>query len=331
MTALHPPHGVEELCAAGAEVYERALDEGNIPAAQAQAAPCLLDMGLLHPAVDDLTRLEPVSPTLALHRMLRRSARRIADEREREQRLAETFEKLVRTDADLAVAGTPAITLLSGKTQINQAITDAMAEATVEIRAIQPNTNLHGTIAETARAVSVLRDQTALDRGCRIRTLYQHTMRSAPSLRALYERLHGDTSCRTLDEVTDRLIAIDHTVAFIPASDDNSLAVEVRHPAVVKYLTTAFDRLWRLATPLYPEPAKEHPATDAVTLRQRAIAGLLIEGHTDAVIADRLGMNVRTAREHIAKLAATLGSDSRAQLGYLIAQSGILDEDGGTR
>jgi len=327
MTAPHEPHGTEELCASGAELYKQALDRGKVPAAQAQAAPCLLDMGLLHPAVDDLTRLEPVSPTLALHRMLRRSARRIADEREREQRLAETFEKLVRTDADLAVVGTPGITLLSGKTQINQAITDAVEEATVEILAVQPNMNLHGTAAETARAVSVLRDQAALDRGCRIRTLYQHTMRSAPSIRALYERLHGDTSCRTLDEVTDRLIVVDRTIAFIPASDDNSLAAEVRHPAVVKYLTTAFDRLWRLATPLYPEPARDHPASDTVTLRQRAIAGLLVEGHTDAVIADRLGLNIRTAREHIAKLAATLGSDSRAQLGYLIAQSGILDRE----
>ena len=50
-----------------------------------------------------------------------------------------------------------------------------------------------------------------------------------------------------------------------------------------------------------------------------------MRSHTDAVIADRLGMNIRTARVHIAKLAATLGSGSRAQLGYLIGQSGILD------
>ncbi|MCU8595182.1 helix-turn-helix transcriptional regulator, partial [Streptomyces sp. A13(2022)] len=53
---------------------------------------------------------------------------------------------------------------------------------------------------------------------------------------------------------------------------------------------------------------------------------LLVEGHTDTDIADRLGMNVRTARVHIAKLATTLGSESRAQLGYLIGQSGILDQ-----
>lgn len=102
------------------------------------------------------------------------------------------------------------------------------------------------------------------------------------------------------------------------------MAAEIRHPPLVAYLATAFDRLWRLATPMYPE-AVQRPALNGVTPRRRAIAALLVEGHTDVVIAHRLGMNVRTARLHIAKLAATLGSDSRAQLGHLIARSGILD------
>ncbi|MDH6618280.1 DNA-binding NarL/FixJ family response regulator [Streptomyces sp. SAI-135] len=75
---------------------------------------------------------------------------------------------------------------------------------------------------------------------------------------------------------------------------------------------------------MYPQTV-HRPSLNGVTPRQRAIAGLLVEGHTDAVIADRLGMNIRTARVHIAKLAATLGSESRAQLGYLIGRSGILD------
>lgn len=92
--------------------------------------------------------------------------------------------------------------------------------------------------------------------------------------------------------------------------------------------TETFDRLWRLATPMYPEPAVQRPSQRGITPRQRTIAGLLVEGHTDAVIADRLGLNIRTARAHIAKRAATLGSDSRAQLGYLIGQSGILDQAG---
>ncbi|MGC5565049.1 hypothetical protein ACPYPG_19715 [Streptomyces sp. FR-108] len=47
---------------------------------------------------------------------------------------------------------------------------------------------------------------------------------------------------------------------------------------------------------------------------------------SDAVVAERLGLDVRTARAHIAKLAELLGSESRAQLGYLIGRSGILDD-----
>ena len=80
---------------------------------------------------------------------------------------------------------------------------------------------------------------------------------------------------------------------------------------------------------MYPQ-AVHPPSPDGIPPRQRAIAGLLVEGHTDAVIAERLGMNIRTARVHIAKLAATLGSESRAQLGYLIAESGILKQEGVT-
>ncbi|GJF21418.1 hypothetical protein SHO565_19820 [Streptomyces sp. HO565] len=85
----------------------------------------------------------------------------------------------------------------------------------------------------------------------------------------------------------------------------------------------------RTAPPLAPRhpQAVQQPTVNGITPRQRAVAALLVEGHTDASIADRLGMNVRTARVHIAKLAATLGSKNRAQLGHLIGQSGILDQE----
>ncbi|MGJ5897836.1 helix-turn-helix transcriptional regulator [Streptomyces sp. V2] len=321
MTVPHPPHGVEELCEAGLNLYTRALRENHVPASEAELLPCLVDFGLLHPAVDDPTRLEPVSPALALHRMLRRSARRIADERRREERLTETFERLLRFGSG-QTTGTPELTVLGGDARINQAIADAMAEATHELLAVQPSASSH--LAKTLGA-SLHRDQALLDRGGRIRTLYQHTQRHRTEVIARYDQLRGDAEARTLDEVTDRLIIIDGAVAFIPANKDRTLALEIRHPALIDYLTTTFDRLWNLATPMHPTAARQ-PSLDGVTPRQRAIARLLVEGHTDAVIADRLGLNIRTAREHIARLAATLGSDSRAQLGYLIAESGILKQ-----
>ncbi len=219
----------------------------------------------------------------------------------------------------------PSVTVLSGLDRIGRTIAGAMSGSS-ELLAVQPHVT-HTLAPPNVHVEALARDQALLDRGGRIRTLYQHTLRHAPTVIARYERLRGDAEARTLDEVTERLIVIDRAVAFIPANADRTLALEVRHPAIVGFLATAFDRLWRLATPMYPE-AVQQPVRDGVTPRQRAIAALLVEGHTDTVIAHRLGLNVRTARVHIAKLAATLGSASRAQLGYLIGRSGILDQAG---
>ncbi|MFJ7340970.1 helix-turn-helix transcriptional regulator [Streptomyces sp. NPDC101110] len=325
-SVLHPEHGAEELCSSGAGLYERALREGHVTAEAAQAAPCLVDFGLLRPAVDDLRRLEPVAPVVALHRLLRASGERIVQERRREERLTAAFESLMDLEGHRAVAdATPALRLLGGKGRINQALTEALADASRELLTIQPRSGLPREQVAAAYAVAIRRDQALLDRGGRIRTLYPHTLRHSPTTVAYHEQLSGDVEARALDEITDRLIIVDRDVAFIPA-DGNGVALEIRHPAIIEYLATTFDRLWRLATPVFPE-ATPQPSHNGITPRQHAIAALLVEGHTDAVIAERLGMNIRTARVHIAKLAATLGSRSRAQLGFLIGRSGILDQE----
>ncbi|MEV3913168.1 helix-turn-helix transcriptional regulator [Streptomyces canus] len=325
--AVHPEHGPEDPCPEGIEVYARALREGGIDGQDASSVPCLLDTGLLRPDARDPARLEAVPPALVLHRMLRATTDRVARERRREQRLAEAFAPLLRIDGPgAAVAENPAIRVVSGTGPINKAISKAMAGTVRELLCVQPNVHYSDSRGAAAQVVAMDRDQALLDRGARIRTLYQHTQRHMPLVLARYEQLRGDVEARSLDEVTDRLIVADRTVAFIPAGRDGRVALEVRHPALVEFLAATFDRLWWQATPMYPQTV-HRPSLNGITPRQRAIAGLLVEGHTDAVIADRLGMNIRTARVHIAKLAATLGSESRAQLGYLIGRSGILDRE----
>ncbi|WP_086561793.1 helix-turn-helix transcriptional regulator [Streptomyces africanus] len=326
-SARHPRHSTEELCPTGRRLYEEALRQGNLAAEAAEAAPCLIDLGLLRPSADSPGRLEPVAPVVALQQLLRASEEQVARERRRGARLTATFDPLMRLDGCPEGTDTSHLRTLSGTERINQAITEAMAEASREVLTIQPRAGLTGRRGEESDAIALVRDQEVLDRGARVRTLYPHTLRHFPSIAARHERLAGDVEARSLDEVTDRMILIDAAVAFIPANPDGTVALEIRHPAIVRHLATTFDRLWRLATPMYPETVPP-PSGNGVTPRQRAIATLLVEGHTDAVIADRLGMNIRTARVHIAKLAATLGSQSRAQLGFLIARSGILDQGG---
>ncbi|MET8687378.1 helix-turn-helix transcriptional regulator [Streptomyces sp. NPDC004732] len=322
MSEEHIPHGVENLCEPGAAVYARALREGGIRSSDAEEAPCLIDFGLLHPGPDDMRWLHPTAPAVALPRLLRTIENRVARHRRREENLTAVFESFLGLDGVAVPDGEPsAISVLQGMPRIEAAIEQAITEAGHEVLVIQPGGVQPAATQERIDA----REQEILSRGARLRKLRVHTTRNSLPTLAHYERLDGDIQARTLDEVTESLFVFDRTVAFIPASQDATIALELRHPALVEYFATTFWRLWRLATPMWPRTAPQ-PTDTGITTRQHAIAELLVEGLTDAEIADRLGMNVRTARVHIAKLAATLGSNSRAQLGYLIGQSGILDQ-----
>ncbi|GHH69533.1 hypothetical protein GCM10018793_02120 [Streptomyces sulfonofaciens] len=325
MTQESHVHGVDEqLCSAGMDLYTRALQEGRIPPRDADAAPCTVELGLLYPDGEGMRWLRPLAPSIALPRLLHTVEADIERRRRSEVALADAFQPLMALDAENAFSHSRTmITMLRGIQPINAAIRQAAMESSKEVLTVQPG----GTRPPTALTGVLPVEQAMLDRGARMRTLYQHTSRHAPAVLAHYEQLVGDVEVRTLNEVTERLVILDRRVAFVPANTDRTAALVVRHPALVAYLATTFERLWDLATPMWPRPARQVPADDGVTPRQRAIAALLIEGLTDDKIALRLAMNVRTVRVHIAKLADILGTGSRAQLGYRIGQSGILEQD----
>ncbi|MFH8490170.1 helix-turn-helix transcriptional regulator [Streptomyces longisporoflavus] len=320
MTLPSHAHGADDLCTAGTTLYERALAEGRVRSEAAEAAPCLTRYGLLRADAEDPAWLRPTAPAVALPRLLETVGHRIARHRSRAANLATTFESLMAlAPRHAAPAGPSAITVLNGLPVIQKAVAQALAETSKELLSIQPG----GFRPPEILAKSLPDAKGALSRGGRMRTLYQHTSRHSLSVFGYHDQLQGDTEVRTLDEVTDRLFVFDRVVAFIPASKDRSVALEIRLPALVEHLAAAFECLWSLATPMYPH-AEELPSSNGITARQQAIAHLLVDGLTDSEIALRLGMNVRTARVHIAKLSAVLGSSSRAQLGYLIGRSGIL-------
>ncbi|MFD6435050.1 LuxR C-terminal-related transcriptional regulator [Streptomyces venezuelae] len=322
MPVDHIPHGAEDLCEPGAAVYARALREGGVSGSDAEPAPCLIDFGLLHPGPDDMTWLHPTAPSVALPLLLRPIEERIARHRRREDDLTTLFESFLELDAVAPPdEESPALSVLLGGRRTEAALEHAVSEAAHEVLVIQPG----GARPPEALAHIGRRQQAILSRGVRLRMLRTHAARQSPAERAYFARLTGDIAARTLEEVTERVFVFDRTTAFLAAGTDDSVALELHHPALVEYFATTFWRLWRLATPLWPRAAPQ-PADTGVPARQRAIAGYLVEGLTDSEIAERLGMNIRTARVHIAKLATTLGSQSRAQLGYLIGQSGILDQ-----
>ncbi|MGX1884391.1 helix-turn-helix transcriptional regulator [Streptomyces sp. NPDC055287] len=318
--AAHP-HLVTELCDEGARLYASALSTGRIARSEVGSAPCLLEFALLHPDPDDENWLHPVAPSAALAQRLHPIEREIQDRRRLAVDLSDTFEPFLAISAQRPPT-THAITVLEGLGRINAALDVAIAESRTEVLTVQPG----GGRSEHILSEALERSKPLIERGISVRTLYQHTVRHSQSTFAYAERMAGaKVEIRTLEELIERLIICDRTVAFIPARNDDQVALELRHPGLVDYLTKVFEQLWQRAVPLLDEVPYD-PTPHGISGVQRSIAQLLVEGHVDDSIARRLGMNVRTCRAHIAKLNTALGSGSRAQLGYLIARSGILDQ-----
>ncbi|MFD9499692.1 helix-turn-helix transcriptional regulator [Streptomyces sp. NPDC060035] len=316
------PHGITELCEEGGRLYASALRSGRIARTEVASAPCLIDFALLHPDPDDADWLRPVPPSAALAKHLHPLEREILERRRRSVLLTESFEPYMDISAQDPPT-THAITVLEGAHRINAALDLATAECRTEVLTVQPG----GGRSEDRLIEALERGLSVVDRGVRIRTLYQHTVRHSPSTLAYAERIADENvEIRTLEELIERLIIFDRTVAFIPATNDRQVALELRHTGLIEYLVKVFEQLWTRAAPLLEE-VKYNPTSLGISGVQHSIAQLLVEGHVDDSIARRLGMNVRTCRAHVAKLNAALGSNSRAQLGYLIAQSGILDQE----
>jgi DNA-binding CsgD family transcriptional regulator len=318
MAETQHTHDVEELCEAGSQIYAKALKRGAVSRRTAGPAPCLIDLGLLHPDPDNLDQLLPTPPSLALHAVLRDIEAEIHTRRSREVRVAEVLERFTAPGTPDIGGSAPGVVVLEGFPRINTAIDRANNDCRTEARCIQPGPRREGELRD-----ALMRGQLLSERGAHTRTLYQSASLHSPGLRNYLQQMGDSIEIRSLDDIPERMIIFDRTVAFIPGSPDRTIALELRQPALVEYFVTVFDRFWRLGRPL-KEPAPPIPAT-GISERQHAVARLLGEGHGDEAVARRLGISVRTCRKHVAHLSEVLGSTNRVQLGVRIAQSGMLD------
>jgi DNA-binding CsgD family transcriptional regulator len=312
------PHGADHLCEAGHRVYSRAVRRGRIPRTDADPVPCLVELALLHPDPDDMDWLVPTPPQEVMTRLLRGLHAEVSASRTRVGAAVAAVEWYAGLGGrEQPPAERSAIRVLDGLPRIRAAVDEATAACVSEVLTVQPG----GIRREDELAEGLHRGLEMRRRGVRMRDLYTHVARHGQGLHTYLELMGEAAEARTLDEVTERLILFDRTVAFIPANADRTVALELRHPALVQYLVTVFERLWRLAIPLTSPLPKT--GIDGITHRERSIAALLAEGHQDAAVAERLGISVRTCRAHIARLSETLGAASRTQLGVRIAQAGL--------
>jgi sugar-specific transcriptional regulator TrmB len=279
------------------------------------ALDLLLDIGLLvsnHAG----TQYLPVDPSTVQTRVVVPLSREGADLLNESAEWAETFSQLGQTYRRATASDIAPITELRGINQINNYLQALISDARTEILAAQP----YGRRPAPELAAAQDRDLRAVDRGVKMRTLYQHSARQSPATREYVAVIsaHG-AEVRTLDEFFKRLIIVDREVAVIPGSEDHVVALALRDKSLVGYLVDIFERSWERGRPFTAHEARNEKsiASDvrAMTIR------LLVEGHSDPASAKRLGVSTRTYAGYIAALKEEYGVQTRFQLGHAMGMA----------
>ncbi|MFF4424213.1 LuxR family transcriptional regulator [Streptomyces sp. NPDC001549] len=308
------------ICPEGLQ-YFAGLLQGRAPSGPCPR--CLLDLELVRRLPDGT--LAAIPPRLAAGAHTERLERAIE---ERRKALA-----AVRTSISLAQevyldsyrnGDAHPVRTVRGAGTIGATVSAAVGSCQEELLTAQPGGGRPQEVLDAA----LVNDLAALGRGVRQRTVYQHTVRSdQPTLAYVEQISRAGGEVRTLDEVFDRLIVCDRRIAFVPdpGAERSEVALAIEHPGVVRYLVGLFEHAWQRASPLRDVSGGRLPAALTDDIR-RTILRHMVNGHTDEAIAARVGMSTRSVAHHMRWAADRFGSRSRAQLAYLIARSGFLDD-----
>jgi sugar-specific transcriptional regulator TrmB len=320
--ASYGPEDRHLLETAAARVYTNAVAHGSLPVddprlAEEGVAPAvdlLVDIGLLRLDVES-KRYYPMDPSAVQAQIVVPLGQQGADLLTESARWADTFSELGQVFRTSPRASVSPITEIHGLDNINSFIAAAVNDTRHEVLTAQP----HGRRPASTLAVAEDRDVRLLERGARMRTLYQHSARHSPATREYVADIaaHG-AEVRTLDEFFRRLIVCDRQVAIVPASDNHHVAIAIHEKSLIAYLVDIFERAWERAQPFRVSnaQAERNIADDvrAMTIR------LLVEGHSDPASAKRLGVSTRTYAGYIAALKNEYGVQTRFQLGYAMGR-----------
>lgn len=315
---------------AGTALYEELVSASGLPADDARLAPggeladalkLLHDLGLARLTAEE-TRWEAVDPAAAQSRVVSPLGTEGARLLSESSQWATAFGTLTHAwrRAPQAIAAGPFMYL--PRAEIDPFIAGLVADCEEEMLTAQPQAIRDMRLMPTG----VLRDTALLERGAKIRTLYQHSARRNTVTRKYVAAVTElGSEVRTLDEFFNRMIVVDRQVAIIPSKETHDIALVVREPGVVAYLVDVFERAWERGRPF---TSKEASVMKDIASEQRSMTlRMLIEGHSDPVSAKRLGVSPRTYAGYISDLKDEFDAETRFQLGYTIGRRGITGHD----
>ena len=223
----------------------------------------------------------------------------------------------------------PSVRTINRSEDVNLELAATARRCRDEVLTMQPGGGRRSKVLKDAET----RDIAMLERGVRMRILYQQAARSSQATRQ-YVRKVGSLGAiiRASDEIFDRLIIFDRMVAFIPQSskeqvskdNDPGGAIIVHEPILVSFLCRAFETFWVSSQPF--ETITKEPSANIDSL-QKSILHLMALGLKDDVVARQLGMATRTCRRHVSVIMENLGVASRFQAGVRATELGLIQVD----
>ena len=155
-----------------------------------------------------------------------------------------------------------------------------------------------------------------------MRDVFLDSVRNDPATVAQVARFtEAGLQVRTVAALPLRMTIYDRRHALIPIDPDRSSAGAILHsgPGVVAVAHALFEQVWRQAKPLGRERERDDTG---LTDQERELLRMLSAGHTDEVVARKLGVSVRTSRRITAELMERLSARSRFQAGVHAARKG---------
>lgn len=214
------------------------------------------------------------------------------------------------------------ISRLDGADQISEALAASVDASREELLTAQPSGRRPPELLDEALA----RDVPMLNRGVVQRTVYPHTARvDAGVLAYARQVIASGAQIRTTAEVVERMIIVDRAVAYIPVGPERGrAALEIREPALIRFLVRVFDYMWDSGTPMVSELFTNR-GDDVISEIDYRILRKLVAGCTDRAIAKALDIHERTVWEHVHRMSKRLGASGRAQLCYIVGHERLLE------
>ncbi|GIF96877.1 hypothetical protein Cci01nite_19710 [Catellatospora citrea] len=305
---VQPTAGVAEIAAAlgmGTQAVRAALDE-------------LADLTLLRPVAGRPGQMRAVSPTVALNALLEQAQvgvqlrqRQIEDTRDAIASMLD--QQARRADAE------PVVRFIG-----LEAVRTRLEELAVSVKHEVVSFNPNAAQTPDAKDASSPLNQQVLERGVRIRAIYQDSFRNNVQMLAYanwFTQLGGELRCMPI--VPALMVIYDAEVALVPidVTDSKQGALEIRSLGLVAILHAYFQQAWAAATEFGDRTV---PEDDELIPLESQLLRLLANGQTDEAVGRDLSLSTRTVRRMMANLMTRLNARSRFQAGIKAAERGWL-------